>query len=467
MVSCTLAARVERPLKLRVRRGRPLPYGCSEAGAGQLNFSLLAPDVESAWLVLEVPSGAQGNEDERRQLVPLRLLAAQHRTGPIWHAEVPAAALGAGLRYGWLLDPPLGADARPLASAPVIVDPCARVLDSPSAAKWNGRGGPKYSPMAVIPDFRTIAAFDWEGVTAPGLLLKDLIIYEAHVRGFTRHPDSGVGRWESNAGTFLGFIEKIPHLLSLGVNCVELLPSFEFDETACPRVHPETKAPLCNYWGYSTAAFFVPMQRFAASAQAELSTAIVEFRTMVRELHRYGIEVVLDVVFNHTGEGAWGESNWHSLSKIAESHYYLMSNGYHTNYTGCGNTINANDPICAEWICECLRYWALDMGVDGFRFDLAAALARGAGGQPGAGEAARDRPAHFGAGLQHAGEQLRGLGGHRLLERLQQGLNAVLVGVCKTSIHKQGLVPRWRLRLQNEKSHAAREDVHGRRGVAR
>jgi len=162
---------------------------------------------------------------------------------------------------------------------------------------------------------------------------------------------------------------------------VELLPIFEFDETACPLVHPETKESLCNYWGYSTAAFFAPMQRFAANTEARVSAAALEFKTMVRELHRHGIEVVLDVVFNHTGEGAWGESNWHSLAKIAESHYYLLSNGYHTNYTGCGNTVNANDPICSEWICECLRYWAIEMGVDGFRFDLAASLARGIDGK--------------------------------------------------------------------------------------
>ncbi|CAK9031633.1 Isoamylase 3 [Durusdinium trenchii] len=239
--------------------------------------------------------------------------------------------------------------------------------------------GPKYSPMAVIPDRRAIYDFDWQGVKPPGLHLKDLVIYETHVRGFTRNPDSKLQDWDATAGTFLGFIQKIPHLLHMGINAVELLPVFEFDETACPRKNPKNGEQLCHFWGYSTVNFCVPMQRF--SSRDRIGAAIVGFKTMVRELHRQGIEVILDVVFNHTAEGAWGEHYWHSWAAIAKHRYYILSHGQDTNYTGCGNTVNANDPMCSDWIVECLSYWVDEMHVDGFRFDLASALTRGNDGK--------------------------------------------------------------------------------------
>eukprot|EP00931_Biecheleriopsis_adriatica_P004736 TRINITY_DN106365_c0_g1_i1.p1 TRINITY_DN106365_c0_g1~~TRINITY_DN106365_c0_g1_i1.p1 ORF type:complete len:842 (+),score=157.95 TRINITY_DN106365_c0_g1_i1:30-2555(+) len=366
--------------KLRVGKGKPLPYGCSQAKCG-LNFSLLAPDTKAVWLVLEQPHGVgpkgakipgvEGN------FVQLELVDPAHRTGSVWHVQVLVSGAFEGLRYGWRIDPELGPDGQPLPEAPFVLDPCARSLTSPCAERFNCRKA-KFSPAAVIPDFRALDAFDWEGVVAPGYELHELIIYEAHVRSFTMHQDSDLSI-RKNAGTFLGFAEKIPHLLRLGINCVELLPIFEFDETACPRQHPETEEYLCQYWGYQTCAYYAPMQRFASSSRN--CAALVEFKTLVRELHRHGIEVILDVVFNHTGEGAWGESNWHCLSQVALEHYYLLIEGNHTNYTGCGNTVNANSPACSEWICDCLRYWALEMKVDGFRFDLASSLTRDSTGQ--------------------------------------------------------------------------------------
>jgi len=233
--------------------------------------------------------------------------------------------------------------------------------------------------MAVIPDRRAIYDFDWQGVKPPGKHLKDLVIYETHVRGMTRNPDSKLDDWDQTAGTFLGFIQKIPHLLEMGINAVELLPVYEFDETACPRRNPENGEQLCHFWGYSTVNFFVPMQRF--SSRDRIGAAIVGFKTMVRELHRRGIEVILDVVFNHTAEGAWGEHFWHSWAAIAKHRYYILNNGHDTNYTGCGNTVSANDPMCSDWIVECLCYWVEEMHVDGFRFDLASALTRGGDGK--------------------------------------------------------------------------------------
>eukprot|EP00928_Gymnodinium_smaydae_P040973 TRINITY_DN2774_c1_g4_i1.p1 TRINITY_DN2774_c1_g4~~TRINITY_DN2774_c1_g4_i1.p1 ORF type:complete len:2307 (+),score=559.49 TRINITY_DN2774_c1_g4_i1:84-7004(+) len=366
--------------------GRPRPRGCSELG-GAVNFALQAPGSNSAWLLVQLPEGHPGlsavgvpaGADAGAREAFVQLDATQDRSGDTWHVALQAPFTAKGTKYAWLLDPPLDSSGLPVASARRILDPCAHCLDSPCASAWNQRNSQKYSPLAVVPDPRVFADFNWQGVKPPGLHMKDLVIYEAHVRGFTKNKDSGLSDWDVLSGSYLGFVEKIPHLLRLGVNCVELLPVFEFDETACPRKNPRTGEQLCNYWGYSTVSFAAPMQRF--SSRSEPGGAIVGFKTLVRELHRQGIEVILDVVFNHTAEGTWGELNWHSLASISKSTYYILSKGKDTNYTGCGNTVNANDKNCADWICECLRFWVEEMHVDGFRFDLASALCRGPDGK--------------------------------------------------------------------------------------
>mmetsp|Transcript_13514 Transcript_13514/g.22267 ORF Transcript_13514/g.22267 Transcript_13514/m.22267 type:complete len:961 (-) Transcript_13514:157-3039(-) len=369
--------------KLRTGDGQARSLGCCELVAGEaVNFALRAPGSKCAWLVLWPPAGGEHN-GSLKDKVYVQLDQSKNRTGDVWHIEVLPPFSTLGMRYAWLLDPAVRSSNGQLEpddskGLKYIIDPCARALDSSHAANWNRRLKEKYSPKAIVPDYRVIHEFDWQGVVSPGYDLRDLIIYEAHVRGFTKNPDSGISSYETHAGTYQGFLEKIPYLVELGINCVELLPIFEFDETACPRKNPLTGEQLCNYWGYSTVNFYVPMQRFNAYDRA--GGAIVGFKTLVRELHRVGIEVILDVVFNHTAEGTWDELNWHSLAAIAKSQYYILSKGKHTNYTGCGNTINANDPMCAEWICDCLRYWVSDMHVDGFRFDLASALTRGGNG---------------------------------------------------------------------------------------
>eukprot|EP00741_Cyanophora_paradoxa_P005967 tig00000955_g5785.t1 len=234
--------------------------------------------------------------------------------------------------------------------------------------------------------------FDWQGVSAPKIAQKDLVIYEMHVRGFTAADES---MKEAKRGTYLGVIERIPHLKDLGVTAIELLPTFEFDETDCAKVHPVTGQQLYNYWGYCTENFFAPMSRFASRR----GHAVREFKEMVRELHRAGIQVILDVVYNH--------ASGTSFETLARSQYYILSEGYHCNYTGCGNTVNCNGPVAADMICDSLRdslrtqrqtigldsnishlvlslspHWALEMGVDGFRFDLAPILGRGPDGRP-------------------------------------------------------------------------------------
>jgi len=365
-------------------KGRPQPQGATEKEPGVVNFAVNAPSCASAWLLLTIPEGHAGWEKvgatQEANEMYLRLDPEKNRTGTVWHIEVQLSSFSPmGIKYAWLINPPLDETGQPKPEAEKIIDPYARELDSPPASQWNVRKAQRYSPMAVIPDARAMKDFDWQGVASPNYHLKELIIYEAHVRGFTKNPDSGLTQQDSQAGTFLGFLEKIPYLLKLGINCVEFLPIYEYDETACPRKNPHNGEQLCNYWGYSTVAFFVPMQRFADKDRC--SAAIIGFKTLVRELHRVGIEVLLDVVFNHTAEGTWGENFWHSWKSIAKPNYYLLSKGHDTNYTGCGNTMNANDPLCAEWVVSCLKYWALDMQVDGFRFDLASTLCRGGDGK--------------------------------------------------------------------------------------
>ncbi len=209
-------------------------------------------------------------------------------------------------------------------------------------------------------------AFDWRGVEPPKIPSQDLIIYEMHVRGFTNHPSSDV----SYPGTYLGTVEKIPYLKKLGVNAVELLPIFEFDETHLK------KKPLVNYWGYNPTHFFAPKKWYAHADPIE------EFKTLVRELHSNGILIILDVVYNHTGEGK--EKDYYvNFRGIDNSVYYLIDEeGNNRDLSGCGNTLNTNHPIVQRLILDSLHYWIEEMHVDGFRFDLASILTLDPQGKP-------------------------------------------------------------------------------------
>ena len=216
------------------------------------------------------------------------------------------------------------------------------------------------------------SAYDWEGDAPLRRPSAQTIVYEMHVRGFTRHPSSGVG--EKTRGTYAGLIEKIPYLQQLGITAVELLPVFQFDAQDCPP-------GKVNYWGYAPVSFFAPHQAY--SSRQDPLGPVDEFRDMVKALHRAGIEVILDVVFNHTAEGDQrgptlcfrGLDNPPTTSSRSDRARYA-------NYTGTGNTLNANHPIVRRMIVDSLRYWVEEMHVDGFRFDLASILARDASGQP-------------------------------------------------------------------------------------
>lgn len=218
--------------------------------------------------------------------------------------------------------------------------------------------------------------FNWEGDRPLEIPMEDLIIYEMHVRGFTRHSSSGV----KYPGTFAAVREKIPYIKDLGVNCVELMPIHEFDEFENSRISPINGARLLNYWGYSNVGFFAPKAGYAATGKFGMQ--MDELKTMVKELHRYGVEVILDVVFNHTAEGN-EKGPYISYRGIDNKTYYMLTpDGYYYNFSGCGNTLNCNNPIVREMILDCLRYWASEYHIDGFRFDLASILGRAPNGAP-------------------------------------------------------------------------------------
>jgi isoamylase len=212
--------------------------------------------------------------------------------------------------------------------------------------------------------------YDWEGDTAPRHPSSRTVVYEMHVRGFTAHPSSGVG--EAKRGTYAGVIEKIPYLQELGITAVELLPVFQFDAQDCPLGH-------VNYWGYAPISFFAPHQAYS-SRQGPLD-AVDEFRAMVKALHRAGIEIILDVVFNHTAEGNH-QGPTLCFRGVDNSIYYILEpdRSRYANYSGTGNTFNCNHPIVRRMITDSLRYWVEEMHVDGFRFDLASILARDSSG---------------------------------------------------------------------------------------
>ena len=216
--------------------------------------------------------------------------------------------------------------------------------------------------------------FDWGGDKPLELPQKDLLIYEMHVRSFTAHPSSGT-RYK---GTYAGILDKIPYLKELGVNCIELMPIFEFDEFENTRVVNGKR--LLNYWGYSTVGFFAPKAGYASSAPYGME--VDELKNLIKNLHKNGIEVVLDVVFNHTAEGN-ENGPYISFRGIDNRNYYLLTpDGHYYNFSGCGNTLNCNNPVVRNFILDCLRYWVSSYHVDGFRFDLASILSRDGNGAP-------------------------------------------------------------------------------------
>ena len=248
----------------------------------------------------------------------------------------------------------------------VLLDPYARAVAGQRI--WGEKKEGAYHAR-VVKD-----VFDWGDMPQSKREMSDLIIYEMHVRGFTKHPSSGV----EQKGTFEGLREKIPYLKELGVNAVELMPIFEFDETVNCREVDGKK--LLEYWGYNSVSFFAPNTSYTAAE--EYNREGTELKTLIRELHENGIEVILDVVFNHTAEGNEKGPTFCFKGFDNKIYYMLTPDGNYYNFSGCGNTLNCNHPMVRQMILECLRYWTVNYRVDGFRFDLASILGRNADGSP-------------------------------------------------------------------------------------
>jgi isoamylase len=344
--------------------GRSVPLGATVGDEG-VNFSLFSRTATGVELVFF------DREDDAKPSRVITLDPVANRTYYYWHVLVPSVRPGQiyAYRVSGPSDPASGLRFDP---AKVLLDPygCEVVVPDDYSREAASRGGDNAATAmkSVVVD---PASYDWEGDTPLHLPSSRTIIYEMHVRGFTRHPNSGVDQGVS--GTYAGLVEKIPYLRALGVTAVELLPVFQFDVQACPP-------GLVNYWGYQPVSFFAPHRAYS-SRQKPLGP-VNEFRDMVKALHRAGIEVILDVVFNHTAEvGADGPTL--GLRGIDNPTYYVLEQcgARYADYTGCGNTLNANNPIVRRMIVDSLRYWVDQMHVDGFRFDLASILSRDSAGQ--------------------------------------------------------------------------------------
>jgi isoamylase len=348
---------------IRIGAGQPIPFGATVVPGG-VNFSIFSQYATDCILVLFRPNEAQPFTE-----IPF---PQQHRIGHVFTMQVYDLDWE-NVEYGYRFDGPDDIEAGHR------FDPDVVVLD-PYAKSITGRGLWKQQIEMETPmkhRGRIVESnFDWEDDRPLNLPIEDLIIYEMHVRSFTEHPSSGV----RNPGTYAGLVEKIPYLKELGINAVELLPIFDFNEYEHSRQSPITGELLVNYWGYSTVNFFAPKASFAASG--ERKDEINEFKWMVKSLHQAGIEVILDVVYNHTAEG---NENGPTLSfrGIDNKTYYILTpEGYYQNFSGTGNTFNCNHPAVIQFIIDSLRYWVTEFHIDGFRFDLAAILARSESGGP-------------------------------------------------------------------------------------
>jgi isoamylase len=349
---------------LQFHQGTALPFGATVVPGG-VNFSVASNHATACVLVLY----------EKGAVLPLVEIPMppEFRVGSVFAITVLNLDY-ANIEYGYRMYGPWNPEGGHRFDPDVVLlDPYAKAVSGRAAwaEQADTRHLPPYRGRIPTPD-----TFDWGTDRPLETPIEDIVIYEMHVRGFTRHSSSGV----QNPGTYLGVIEKIPYLKELGVNAVELLPVFEFDEFENHHRNPETGELLLNYWGYSTTSFFAPKAGYAAwGAQGE---EINEFKWMVKALHENGIEVILDVVFNHTTEGNEKGPTVSFRGIDNQTYYILTPDGYYYNFSGTGNTFNCNHPVVSEFIVDCLRYWVTDYHIDGFRFDLASILTRDLNGMP-------------------------------------------------------------------------------------
>src|SRR5580658_9045436 len=347
------------PAKSPAGYGQSCPLGATVCPGG-VNFSVYSRSASGLELALFE------REDDVRPERVITIDPAANRTSHYWHVFVEGVKPGQlyGYRVQGPFDPASGMRFDP---AKILLDPYGRGVVVPrnysrDAARLEGDNATTAMKSVVV----DLSAYDWEGDTPLQRPASKTIIYEMHVRGFTRHPSSGLS--ERTRGTYAGLIAKIPYLQELGITAVELLPAFQFDaQDALPG--------FVNYWGYAPVSFFAPHQGY--SSRQDPLGPVDEFRDMVKALHRAGIEVILDVVYNHTAEGNQDGPTL-SFRGLENSAYYILEKdrSRYANYSGTGNTLNGNNPIVRRMIGDSLRYWVQEMHVDGFRFDLASILDR-------------------------------------------------------------------------------------------
>ena len=354
-----------------ISAGRHYPLGATLSATG-VNFALYSENAQEVFLLLFDEAGTTATD----------VIRLPDRTKYVWHVFV--SGLKAGQLYAYKVrgdhDPGRGLRFN---EQKLLIDPYARALTGKCVNKdnlllaYDANAGDKDLSLdlrdntALVPKSIVIDdAFDWQGDAPPDVPFEKTIIYEVHLKGFTAHPSSRV----KHPGTFLGFIEKIPHLVALGVTAVELLPVQEFvvEDFLLSK-------GLTNYWGYNTIGFFAPESSYGTKARP--GSQVAEFKTLVRELHKAGIEVLLDVVYNHSAEGN-EQGPTMCFKGIDNPTYYCLTGSdrepyrYYMNYTGCGNTMNLAHPAVIRLVMDSLRYWVQEMHVDGFRFDLASVLGR-------------------------------------------------------------------------------------------
>jgi isoamylase len=330
-------------------RGLPMPLGASRSQAG-VNFALRSPSAKRVKLQI-----FQGDAAQPTDCVDLD--PSVHRTGHIWHIFI--SSLRNGFRYTYQVVDSQDRNWRHL------LDPYAPGIAG--RERWGGAG----ETPALRTGFVDARPFNWGDSRSPRTPWCETVMYELHTRCFTADGSSNV----EQPGTYAGLQEKIPYLSDLGVTAVELLPIFEFEEDEGARIEPDTGEPLMNMWGYHPLSFMAPKASFSADGSA--GGAAYELKSLVKAMHEAGIEVILDVVFNHTGEAEPGRPTvaWRGLD---EPGYYMCDEetGRYLDFTGCGNTVNCNHPATADLILDSLRHWVSEYQIDGFRFDLASVMCR-------------------------------------------------------------------------------------------
>ena len=361
-----------------VQAGNPLPIGGTHQQGDGVNFVLFSRHATCVHLEF------YKEPDDSSPTRIIDLDPTCHRTGDVWHVWV--RGIHGGQLYGYRIEGPYQPEeGHRFNPQKLLLDPYARAIagvknwDFPAARGYDSSSRLTDLSISTVDNAGTTPKciytrdhFDWEKDSPPKHSASDTVIYETHVRGFTIHPSSMAER----PGTFAGLTEKIPYLQDLGVTAIELMPVLEFNENESQLLNPITGEKLKNYWGYNPVAYFAPKQSYSFDGSQWRQTT--EFREMVKAFHRAGIEVILDIVLNHTAENnELGPTI--CLRGIENSIFYMLQENqrrYYKDFTGVGNTLNANHPVVREFVTSVLRYWVMNMHVDGFRFDLASVLGR-------------------------------------------------------------------------------------------